>query len=174
MSPAVVIVGAGQAGFQVAASLRGEGFAGTIRLIGAEPHPPYQRPPLSKGLLLGKMEPARLLFRQPAFYAAQTIELDLGRAVASIDRSGRSVIDEAGTAVPYDTLVLATGTRAALLRTVPWYAGPKDQVARIHASIAAHDPAAQRAPTEPSAAATSAGSVLVEAGTEPSGSRGGQ
>ena len=60
MSSAVVIVGAGQAGFQVAASLRGEGFAGTIRLIGAEPHPPYQRPPLSKGLLLGKMEPARL------------------------------------------------------------------------------------------------------------------
>ena len=111
MSPAVVIVGAGQAGFQVAASLRGEGFAGTIRLIGAEPHPPYQRPPLSKGLLLGKMEPARLLFRQPTFYAAQAIDLDLGRAVASIDRAGRNVIDEAGTAVPYDTLVLATGTR---------------------------------------------------------------
>ena len=111
MSSAVVIVGAGQAGFQVAASLRGEGFAGTIRLIGAEPHPPYQRPPLSKGLLLGKMEPARLLFRQPTFYAAQAIELDLGRAVASIDRPSRNVIDEAGTAVPYDTLVLATGTR---------------------------------------------------------------
>ena len=67
MSSAVVIVGAGQAGFQVAASLRANGHDGPIRLIGAEPHPPYQRPPLSKGLLLGKMTPDRLLFRQPAF-----------------------------------------------------------------------------------------------------------
>lgn len=111
MSDSIVIVGAGQAGFQVAASLRGEGFAGLIRLLGAEPHPPYQRPPLSKGLLLGKMEPARLLFRQPSFYAAQAIELELGRPVAAIDRGARRVVDAAGVAEPYDRLVLATGTR---------------------------------------------------------------
>ncbi|MFO1066901.1 MAG: FAD-dependent oxidoreductase, partial [Geminicoccaceae bacterium] len=111
MSDSIVIVGAGQAGFQVAASLRGEGFAGLIRLLGAEPHPPYQRPPLSKGLLLGKMEPARLLFRQPSFYAAQAIELELGRPVAAIDRGARRVVDTAGVAEPYDRLVLATGTR---------------------------------------------------------------
>ncbi|MGD9507863.1 MAG: NAD(P)/FAD-dependent oxidoreductase [Geminicoccaceae bacterium] len=111
MSSPVVIVGAGQAGFQVAASLRGGGFTGPIRLVGAEPHPPYQRPPLSKGLLLGKMEPARLLFRQPTFYTAQAIDLDLSRPVAAIDRAGRRVIDDAGAAIPYETLVLATGTR---------------------------------------------------------------
>ncbi|MFO1049672.1 MAG: FAD-dependent oxidoreductase [Geminicoccaceae bacterium] len=111
MSDAIVIVGAGQAGFQVAASLRGEGFAGPIRLLGAEPHPPYQRPPLSKGLLLGKMEPERLLFRQPSFYATQAIDLDLGRPVAAIDRRERRVVDAAGVAEPYDRLVLATGTR---------------------------------------------------------------
>ena len=111
MSDAIVIVGAGQAGFQVAASLRGEGFAGPIRLLGAESHPPYQRPPLSKGLLLGKMEPARLLFRQPSFYAAQAIDLDLGRPVAAVDRGARRVVDTAGVAEPYHRLVLATGTR---------------------------------------------------------------
>ena len=71
MTAGVVIVGGGQAGFQVAASLRADGYGGSIRLIGAEDHPPYQRPPLSKGLLLGKMERERLLFRQPAFYASR-------------------------------------------------------------------------------------------------------
>jgi len=96
MSSAVVIVGAGQAGFQVAASLRANGHDGPIRLIGAEPHPPYQRPPLSKGLLLGKMTPDRLLFRQPAFYSAQAIDLDLGRTVAAIDRTRRQVVDTTG------------------------------------------------------------------------------
>ena len=71
MTVGVLIVGGGQAGFQVAASLRADGYDGPIRLIGAESHPPYQRPPLSKGLLLGKMDRARLLFRQPSYYPAQ-------------------------------------------------------------------------------------------------------
>ena len=111
-----MIVGAGQAGFQVAASLRADGYPAPIRLIGAEPHPPYQRPPLSKGLLLGKMERERLLFRQPGFYAAQGIELRLGTTVTAIDRAGRTVATEDGQAVPYDVLVLATGTRVRPLR----------------------------------------------------------
>jgi 3-phenylpropionate/trans-cinnamate dioxygenase ferredoxin reductase subunit len=111
MGAGVVIVGGGQAGFQVAASLRAGGYAGPIRICSAENHPPYQRPPLSKAFLLGKMERERLLFRQPAFYAAQAIELVLGDAVAAIDREARTVATAAGRRLPYDALVLATGTR---------------------------------------------------------------
>ena len=111
MTAGVVIVGAGQAGFQVAASLRGEGHAGPILLLGAEDHPPYQRPPLSKGLLLGKMARDRLLFRQPDFYAGKAIDLRLGQTVTAIDRAGRTVTTAAGTRIAYEALVLATGTR---------------------------------------------------------------
>ena len=111
MTAGVVILGGGQAGFQVAASLRAHGHAGPIRLISAESHPPYQRPPLSKGLLLGKMDRARLLFRQPAFYTAQAIELLLGEAVTAIDRKARTVTTATGRVVPYAALVIATGTR---------------------------------------------------------------
>ena len=111
MTAGVVIVGAGQAGFQVAASLRAGGHAGPIQLIGTEAHPPYQRPPLSKGLLLGKMERERLLFRQPNFYGAQSIELRLGDTVTAIDRGSRTVTTASGERIPYSVLVLATGTR---------------------------------------------------------------
>ena len=111
MTAGVVIVGAGQAGFQVAASLRGDGYAGPVTLLGTEPHPPYQRPPLSKGLLLGKMARERLLFRQPDFYAAQAIDLRLGTTVTEIDRAARTVATTAGERIPYAALVLATGTR---------------------------------------------------------------
>lgn len=111
MTAGVVIVGGGQAGFQVAASLRAGGFTDPIHLISAETHPPYQRPPLSKGLLLGKMERSRLLFRQPAFYEAQAIELMLGETVTALDREARAVATAGGRTLPYDVLVLATGTR---------------------------------------------------------------
>jgi 3-phenylpropionate/trans-cinnamate dioxygenase ferredoxin reductase subunit len=107
----VVIVGGGQAGFQVAASLRAEGYQGSIRLVAAEVHPPYQRPPLSKALLLGKMDKSRLLFRQPAFYEAQGIELLLGERVAAVDPAARRVRTAGGRTLAYDALVLATGTR---------------------------------------------------------------
>jgi 3-phenylpropionate/trans-cinnamate dioxygenase ferredoxin reductase component len=111
MGAGVVIVGGGQAGFQVAASLRAGGHAEPIRIVSAEDHPPYQRPPLSKAFLLGKMERERLLFRQPAFYAAQAIELVLGDAAAAVDREAQAVTTAAGRRLPYDALVLATGTR---------------------------------------------------------------
>lgn len=111
----MVIVGAGQAGFQVAASLRASAYAGPIRLLGDEPDHPYQRPPLSKGLLLGKTTADRLLFRQPAYYQAQGIALELGTAVTAIDREAGSVAT-AGGSIPYDHLVLATGTRVRPLR----------------------------------------------------------
>lgn len=115
MSAGVVIVGGGQAGFQVAASLRADGYAGPIRIVSEERHPPYQRPPLSKGLLLGKMGKDRLLFRQPAFYEAQGIELALGERVEAIDRAARTVRTASGRSFPYEALVLATGTRVRAL-----------------------------------------------------------
>jgi 3-phenylpropionate/trans-cinnamate dioxygenase ferredoxin reductase subunit len=115
VSAGVLIVGGGQAGFQVAASLRADGYGGPVRIVSAEPHPPYQRPPLSKALLLGKMDKARLLFRQPAFYEAQGIELHLGERVDAIDRETRSVRTASGLVLAYETLVLATGTRVRQL-----------------------------------------------------------
>ena len=111
MTAGVVIVGGGQAGLQVAASLRADGHAGPILLIGAESELPYQRPPLSKGLLLGTMQRDRLLFRQRPFYDAQAIELRLGEAVTAIHRVDRALATASGQRIPYDVLVLATGTR---------------------------------------------------------------
>ncbi|WDM86009.1 FAD-dependent oxidoreductase [Pseudomonas asiatica] len=104
----VVIVGAGQAGFQVAASLRQEGYEGGITLIGNEPGLPYQRPPLSKAYLLGKIQENNLLFRPAEFYATQRIEL-LHDPATAIDRLNRRVVLASGTALSYDHLILATG-----------------------------------------------------------------
>jgi 3-phenylpropionate/trans-cinnamate dioxygenase ferredoxin reductase subunit len=104
----VVIVGAGQAGFQVAASLRQAGYEGRVTLIGDEPGLPYQRPPLSKAYLLGKIQDTNLLFRPADFYATQRIEL-LHDQATGIDRLNRRVLLASGEAVGYDHLVLATG-----------------------------------------------------------------
>lgn len=105
----VVVVGAGQAGSAVVAKLRALGFDGRITLIGEEPSPPYQRPPLSKAYLLGDMEQERLWLRSTAFYAEQDITLKLGVRVSTIDRQAKTVAlgDEVLT---YDHLVLTTGS----------------------------------------------------------------
>lgn len=105
----VVVIGAGQAGAAVAARLRGQGFEGGITILGDEPHPPYQRPPLSKGYLLGEMPAERLWLRAPEFYAENRIALRLGAPVTAIDRAGR-VVHVGGGVVPYDQLVLTTGS----------------------------------------------------------------
>ena len=97
MTAGVVIIGGGQAGFQVAASLRAGGHRGPIRLIGAEAWLPYQRPPLSKALLLGKMERERLLFRQESFYRTHGIELVLGETVTAIEPAARILLPPAHT-----------------------------------------------------------------------------
>jgi 3-phenylpropionate/trans-cinnamate dioxygenase ferredoxin reductase component len=110
MSEGVVIVGAGQAGFQVAASLRLEGFDEPIILIGDEPGLPYQRPPLSKGFMAGKQAIEATALRPFVFYEKQRIEL-LCDQVAKIDPAGRSVALASGRSVPYGTLVLAVGAR---------------------------------------------------------------
>ena len=105
----IVVVGAGQAGAACVAKLRTEGFAGAITLIGAEAVPPYQRPPLSKAYLLGEMTLDRLLLRPESYYREAGIDLRLGKPVQRIDTAARQVImDDA--AIPYDALVLTTGS----------------------------------------------------------------
>ncbi len=104
----VVIVGAGQAGAAAAAKLRALGFGGDITLIGAEPSPPYQRPPLSKAYLLGEMEEERLWLRAPEFYTEARITLKLNTKVTAIDTEARTVT--AGEVIPYDELILTTGS----------------------------------------------------------------
>lgn len=105
----VVIVGAGQAGAACAAKLRALGFDGAITIIGEEPAPPYQRPPLSKGYLMGEMEEERLWLRSADFYADQGITLRLGRRADALDTAAR-VVTVGGEAIPYDDLVLTTGS----------------------------------------------------------------
>jgi 3-phenylpropionate/trans-cinnamate dioxygenase ferredoxin reductase component len=110
----VVIIGGGQGGFQIAASLRAEGYQERITLIGDEPHIPYQRPPLSKGFLIGKQEQRHAELRPASFYEAQRITLVTARATA-MDRLARRITLDSGEHIGYDTLVLATGARNRLL-----------------------------------------------------------
>ncbi len=110
----VVIIGGGQGGFQTAASLRAEGYEESITLIGEEPGVPYQRPPLSKGFLLGKQEQRHAELRPAAFYETQRITLVTAR-VAAMDRFARKVVLDSGEHIDYDTLVLATGARNRML-----------------------------------------------------------
>ena len=105
----IVVIGAGQAGSSLVAKLRNQGFEGSIALVGAEPVPPYQRPPLSKKYLLGEMELERLYLRPESFYADQDIDLRLGATVTEIDRAAREVV-MGNTRLPYGQLVLTTGS----------------------------------------------------------------
>lgn len=109
--PVVAIVGAGQAGFQVAASLQQEGFAGRVMLIGDEPVLPYQRPPLSKSYLARQSGVDDLWLRPAEFYAKQQIDLVCGDAVTSIDRGRHRLRLASGLEISWDHLVLATGAR---------------------------------------------------------------
>src|SRR6185369_15022683 len=90
-----LIVGASQAGVQVAGSLREQGYDAPITIVGAELHPPYQRPPLSKALLHGGLTTDALLFRSPEYYAEQQIELVLGERIAAVERAA----DGSGVAI---------------------------------------------------------------------------
>src|SRR5579864_7240525 len=111
MPAGVAIAGAGQAGFQVAFSLRSRGYDGPITLIGEEPHIPYQRPPLSKTFLAGKQEVRHLVLRPAAYYTTQRIDFLAGETVTGIDRATRQVTLSSGGVIPYETLVLALGAR---------------------------------------------------------------
>ncbi|MGF1561461.1 MAG: NAD(P)/FAD-dependent oxidoreductase [Geminicoccaceae bacterium] len=110
-----VIIGAGHAGAQLCASLRKEGFAGEIVLIGDEGVVPYQRPPLSKGYLKGEVERARLWIRPESFYADERIDLRLDDPVIEIDRDRAEVVLRSGARFGYDRLALATGAHVRTL-----------------------------------------------------------
>ena len=105
----LVIIGAGQAGLQAAASARDEGYEGAITLVGAEIHPPYQRPPLSKAYLKGEMDEEGLELRGPDFYAESGVDLRTGARVTAIDRAAKTVALSSGESLSYDSLVLAMG-----------------------------------------------------------------
>ena len=114
----VLIIGAGHAAGQLAASLRMEGYDGAIRIIGDEAYPPYQRPPLSKQFLSGEMELEQVYLKPDAFYADNDVQLTLGRRVESIDRAAKSVTLDNGEVASYDKLALTTGARVRKL-TLP-------------------------------------------------------
>lgn len=105
-----VIVGGGLAGAKAAETLRTEGFTGRVILVCDERDHPYERPPLSKGYLLGKEERDSVFVHEPAWYARHDIELHLGQTVVAIDRAAKTVhYGDDGTHVSYDKLLIATG-----------------------------------------------------------------
>jgi NADPH-dependent 2,4-dienoyl-CoA reductase/sulfur reductase-like enzyme len=106
---AYVIVGASLAGAKAAETLREEGFDGAVVLIGTEDQLPYERPPLSKGYLLGKDARDSIFVHEAGWYAEHDIDLRLAATVRSIDRPGRRVELADGGHVPYDRLLIATG-----------------------------------------------------------------
>ncbi len=115
---AMVIVGAGHAGGQAAASLRQDGYDGEIVIIGDEPQIPYQRPPLSKQYLSGEQGIERVYLRPAKFYEDKNITLKTGVRVEAIDTAAKTVTTGAGETLAYDKLLLATGTRPRRL-TIP-------------------------------------------------------
>ncbi|HVO47159.1 MAG TPA: FAD-dependent oxidoreductase [Steroidobacteraceae bacterium] len=107
----IVIVGAGQAADQAVHTLRRKGFTGKLVVVGEEPWLPYQRPPLSKKFLAGALERDRLLLRPDHVYAEHQVETRLGRRVEEIDRGNRRLRINDGSTLPYDALLIATGSR---------------------------------------------------------------
>lgn len=110
MPDRIIVVGGGQAGAALVAKLRGLGFEGKLTLIGAEPAPPYQRPPLSKKYLLGEMALERLFLRPESFYAENEIELRTGATVTAIDREAHTV-SVGEEVLEWDRLALTTGSK---------------------------------------------------------------
>jgi 3-phenylpropionate/trans-cinnamate dioxygenase ferredoxin reductase subunit len=114
----IVIVGGGHAGAQLCVQLAAEGLGARVRLIGAEPQLPYQRPPLSKQFLKSQAESLQTQ-RDAAWFAAQSIQTHLGDPVEGIDRELRCLTLASGMVISYGHLVLATGTRARRLSWLP-------------------------------------------------------
>ena len=115
MTETYIIIGAAQAGGWAAKTLRDQGFAGRVVLIGDEPYPPHERPPLSKDVLLGLKPPESTHLWPPEKLAG--IELKLGVRAERIDRAARQVVLATGETLTYDRLLIATGSRVRRLNT---------------------------------------------------------
>ena len=122
----IVIIGAGQAGGRAAEALRGTGFKGEVLLLGDEAHEPYERPALSKGVLLGEEQAARTLIHPREWYAAQKIELRTGTRVEAIAPVSQTVITAQGERIEYSRLLLCTGSRVRPL------AGANESLRGVH------------------------------------------
>jgi NADPH-dependent 2,4-dienoyl-CoA reductase/sulfur reductase-like enzyme len=119
----ITIVGASLAGLRAAETLRARGFDGELTLIGDEPHRPYDRPPLSKQVLQGTLEPEQTFFRKKDGYDTLALDLRLGVRATSVDLRARRVTLADGAFADYDRLIIATGARARMLRGVAPRAG---------------------------------------------------
>jgi 3-phenylpropionate/trans-cinnamate dioxygenase ferredoxin reductase component len=111
----VVIAGAGQAAVQAVTSLRAGGFAGSVTMIGAEPVPPYQRPPLSKAYLSGAMGLDRVVLKPLEALADEGVTFVPATKVVTLNRQDRTVTDSAGHAHAYDALIIASGSHVRQL-----------------------------------------------------------
>jgi 3-phenylpropionate/trans-cinnamate dioxygenase ferredoxin reductase subunit len=136
----IVILGAGQAAASLAAKLRALGHQGPVTVIGDEPAPPYQRPPLSKAYLLGQMGLERLTLRAPEWWDEQGIVVHLGEPARRIDRERQMVITDRGE-YRYDQLALTLGANPRRLPAAIGGALPGVHVVRNLADIAALRPA---------------------------------
>ncbi len=114
MSDRIVVIGGGLAAATAVTQLRESGFAGPVTLLAEEAHPPYERPPLSKSVLLGEKEPDSAIVKDPSWYAENDVELRTGTRVDRIDRAARRV-HAGGEAFDYDRLLIATGARPRAL-----------------------------------------------------------
>lgn len=139
----IVIVGAGQAGGRTAQALRRAGHAGPVTLIGQEACGPYERPPLSKGILLGTASAQSLQLFDEAGWAALGVDLRCATQVASIRRDRHEVVLGDGVVMPYDALVLATGARARA------FTGPVEAGAALHGLRTIEDALCLRAALAP-------------------------
>jgi 3-phenylpropionate/trans-cinnamate dioxygenase ferredoxin reductase subunit len=114
-SPTIAIVGAGLAGAKTAEALRSEGFTGRIVLFGAEPHRPYERPPLSKDYLQGRADRDAVFVHPADWYPGHRIDLRLADPVVAVDRAGHRLTTRRGDRLDYDRLLLSTGAAAIRL-----------------------------------------------------------
>ena len=114
--PTYVIVGASLAGAKAAETLRAEGFGGQVVLIGAEAERPYERPPLSKGYLLGKDEKSSIYVHEEGWYAEHEVDLRLSTRATAVDPAARRVTFADGGSLDYDRLLLTTGASPRKLK----------------------------------------------------------
>lgn len=140
----IVVVGASLAGLRAAETLRTDGYAGRITMVGVEDRMPYDRPPLSKKVLSGEWEPDRIALRKPDDLSGLDLEWVLGSPAASLDLSARTVTTALGRSIRFNGLVIATGASARRLPDQPDWRG-------IHVLRTIDDSLALRADLQPGA-----------------------